>query len=79
MVGNAPQPGDRVVSGDAGRWKQYRYKVDGTITRPQYHASREAALRQAARLANQEGVRLFVWEKSANDDQHYRLVTRPVR
>ena len=79
MVGIAPQPGDRVVSGDAGRWKQYRYKVDGTITKPRYHVSREAALRQAARLANQEGVRLFVWEKSANDDQYYRVMTRPVR
>ena len=54
------------VSGDAGRWMQYRYKVDGTITGPRYHVFREAALRQAARLANHEGVRLFVWEKPDN-------------
>ena len=79
MVGTAPRPGDRIVSRDGGRWMQYRYKVDGTITKPRHHASREAAMRQAARLAEQEGVRLFVWEKSANDDQHYRLVTRPIR
>ena len=79
MVGTAPRPRDRIVSGDAGRWMQYRYKVDGTVTKPRQHVSREAATRQAARLAVQEGVRLFVLEKSANDDHHYRLVARPIR
>ncbi len=62
------EPGDRIVSGDGERWMQYRYNVDGTITKPRYHASREAAVREARRLADKEGVRLFELRKESGDD-----------
>ena len=74
-----PQPGDRIVLEHGGRWLQYRHSVGDTRTNPRYHGSREEAMRQAGRLAVEEGVAVFLLEQTGEGGRYRLLRERLLR
>ena len=68
-----PLPGDRIVVGGGECWAQYRYPLTGARTNPRHHDSRETAVKQAAKLAVDEGVAVFLLER-AGEGGRFRLL-----
>ncbi len=78
-VARRPRPGDRIVLGGAGCWAQYRYPLTGARTNPRHHDSREEAVKQAARLAADEEVAVFLLERAGEGGRYRLLRERPPR
>lgn len=71
-----PKQGDRIVHCLGGVWANFR--VGGKV--PRYHESREAALRQARRLLEEQGSgSLFVMEEAQETGVYRLLRMREVR